>query len=275
MSRPFPIDRVRWRGGVTVSAYGRTIGVRVNRPELVPRLAAQLPCGCRPSARTAVDRLYSLYASRGRHHLYVDAEPLARWLPLAYALELLGQDARAYVAEHARRRLFVHAAVVGWKGGAIVIPGKTMSGKTTLAAAFVRAGATYYSDEYAVLDGSGRVHPYPKSLSIRDAANDTQTDCPVESLGGRAGTRPIPVVMVLVTNYRAGATWRPRRLSPGIGAMSLLANTFAARAEPARALGMLAKAVAGAAIYKSPRGEAGDMVKSVLASYDIIREVKL
>ena len=72
-----------------------------------------------------------------------------------------------YVAEWARRRIFVHAGVVGWRGRAILVPGRSFSGKTALIAAFVRAGATYYSDEYAVLDAKGRVHPYPRRLSIR------------------------------------------------------------------------------------------------------------
>jgi hypothetical protein len=29
-------------------------------------------------------------------------------------------------------------------------------------AELVRAGATYYSDEFAVLDSRGRVHPFPR-----------------------------------------------------------------------------------------------------------------
>jgi hypothetical protein len=32
------------------------------------------------------------------------------------------------------------------------------SGKTTLVSELIRAGATYYSDEYAVIDERGRVH---------------------------------------------------------------------------------------------------------------------
>jgi hypothetical protein len=42
----------------------------------------------------------------------------------------------------------------------MVLPGKSFAGKTTLVAALVRAGAEYWSDEYAVLDANGDVHPY-------------------------------------------------------------------------------------------------------------------
>ena len=72
-----------------------------------------------------------------------------------------------YVAEEARRGVFVHAGVVGWKGRALVLPGKSGAGKTTLVAELIRAGATYYSDEYAVLDERGRVHPYARPLAVR------------------------------------------------------------------------------------------------------------
>jgi len=81
--------------------------------------------------------------------------------------EAFETDLQLYVAEMAPRRLFVHAGVVGWRGQAIIIPGRTFTGKTTLVAALVKAGATYYSDEYAVLDVRGRVHPYARPLGIR------------------------------------------------------------------------------------------------------------
>ena len=51
------------------------------------------------------------------------------------------------------------AGVVGWENRAIVMPGASFAGKTTLVRAWLEAGATYYSDEFAVLDRAGRVHP--------------------------------------------------------------------------------------------------------------------
>jgi len=73
---------------------------------------------------------------------------------------LTGRVSR-YIALWARRRVFVHAGVVAWQGRAVLIPGRTLSGKSWLVRALVRAGAEYYSDEFAVLDARGRVHPYP------------------------------------------------------------------------------------------------------------------
>lgn len=51
-----------------------------------------------------------------------------------------------------------------------MVPGRTLSGKSSLVLALVKAGADYYSDEYAVFDGSGRVHPYSKPLSRRSGS---------------------------------------------------------------------------------------------------------
>src|SRR5205814_1077566 len=46
----------------------------------------------------------------------------------------LRQDIDQAVARRSPRRLFVHAGVVGWRGIAIVIPGRRATGKSTLAA---------------------------------------------------------------------------------------------------------------------------------------------
>ena len=66
--------------------------------------------------------------------------------------------------------MFVHAGVVAVDGRALLLPGGSFTGKTTLVAALLRAGAQYGSDEYAVLDEAGLVLPaYPRPLSIRNA----------------------------------------------------------------------------------------------------------
>src|SRR5262249_57961124 len=53
------------------------------------------------------------------------------------------------------------------RGLAIVVPGRSHTGKSTLVAELVRRGATYWSDEFAVLDDAGRVHPYRRPLVPR------------------------------------------------------------------------------------------------------------
>ena len=123
---------------------------------------------------------------------------------------------------------------------AILIPGRTRSGKTTLVAELVRAGATYYSDEYAVLDEDGWVHPFAKPLSIRVAAGQPQDLVDVAALGGHAGTVPLRVGAVVSTRFVTGVRWQPEPLSAGHATLHLLDNAVAARRrfpEVCRALG--------------------------------------
>lgn len=278
----YDIEHLDWTPASAVLAYGRRIGVRVNEPDLLGAIERKLPYDSKPTQAKKLDRLYSLVTSvreknvklRRAYTLFAGDKCLARSLQVGAVLDVLERDARLFVAEHARRRVFVHAGVVGWNGRAIVIPGESMSGKTSLTAEFVRAGATYYSDEFAVFDEQGRVHPYAKPLSIRGRDGYTQTDYPVQSLGGRAGTRPLSVGMVLVTAYRNGSRWRPRRISAGMGAFALLANTVAVRKQPERSLDTLRNVVNTASVLKSVRGEAGVVVDFVLGCGDLGRQLQ-
>src|SRR5260370_20995260 len=94
------------------------------------------------------------------------------------------------VAEYAPRRVFVHAGVVGWKNRAILIPGLSHSGKTTLVDQLIRAGATYYSDEYAVLDERGRVHPYARALGMRSRDSGESKKVRAEEIDALVGSKP-------------------------------------------------------------------------------------
>jgi serine kinase of HPr protein (carbohydrate metabolism regulator) len=196
--------------------------------------------------------------------LYGDHVRLARSKDQDQLFEAFESDLRLFVAELARDRVFVHAGVVGWKHRAIIIPGRSFSGKTTLVAELVKAGATYYSDEYAVLDHRGRVHPFLKPLEIREYGDTRQKKVEVNQLGGQSGTKPLPVSLVVVSRFRAEAKWRPRKLSPGKGILELLANTVSARRNPEQVFATLQQVAAKAPILKGVRGEASDIVKTIL-----------
>jgi hypothetical protein len=267
------VDRLGWAAGVSLLTYGLRIGIRVNRAEALAELPELLPPGWRSAASPVVDRLYSLRVGgsssrsgiRHYHLVYAGGTRVARTLDLEEALRLLESDLHLHVAARARRRVFVHAGVVGWRGQAILLPGRTYTGKTTLVAALVRAGATYYSDEYAVLDAGGRVHPYPRPLSHRAEENGPPSRLSVEALGGRVGRAPLPVGQVVLSEYRPGARWRPRPLSTGQAVLAVLANTVPARRRPAAAIAALQQALSGARAVRGTRGEAEEMVEAVLA----------
>lgn len=235
-------------------------------------LAEILPPGWKPATSPLVDYLYSLRigGTKGKsrvrryHLLYSDSRRVARSMDLEQVMQALESDLQITVALNAKNRLFVHAGVVGWRNQAILIPGRTFSGKSTLVEALVRAGATYYSDEFAVLDSKGRVHPYPRPLSLRE--NDARARRMVaEDIGGTLGRRSLPVGLVVVSEYKEGFAWRPRMLSPAQGMLALLANTVVARLQPEFALSTLKRAIDSVPVLKGSRGEADQAATTILS----------
>ncbi len=187
--------------------------------------------------------------------------------------EMAESQIRLTIAEFAVGKVFLHAGVIGWKNRAIVIPAQSFAGKTTLVAALIKKGAVYYSDEYAVLDSEGNVQPFPKWLSIRGITDAyTQHDCPVEALGGRAGTKTIPVGMVLIARYRAGKKipkrWNPKLLSGGRGIMEIIPHTMPLINKPREVLAVLNKLAGRAIIVRTVRGEADEFAETLLDYFD-------
>jgi len=233
-------------------------------------LASHLPPGSKYAEFSDTGRVYSLVVEEDersgklRNSVYLDGVPLARRSTPQAALRAFERDVQLYVAEMAPDRVFVHAGVVGCQGRGILLPGRSFTGKSTLVAELIRAGAEYYSDEYAVLDSAGGVYPYPRPLSIRQAESPGRMKQPVHGPDGHAGRGPLPVELVVVCKFRVGGEWRPHRLSPGCGALALLANTVSARRIPTIAMATLRQVVAGATVVASERGEASQVVESIL-----------
>jgi hypothetical protein len=263
-------------GGFCFSLLGVVAGVRVNSVEKIREVEERLPWGHRRHRICPVDRLYSFYFNRREsrpgmrlyHTLYRDTEVLARTENITQLLEEFERDLALHIAQSAPKRLVVHAGVVDWNGTAIVMPGKSFTGKTTLVKEFLRRGATYYSDEYAILDKNGRVHPYPRPLMVRDSVNGRQIKVATSKLGYRAGAKPIRIGLILVTFYRRSARWRPRSQSVTRGALGLLANSFSGRRDPAKALTFISEAVSKARVLHGVRGEAAETVQAILRGFE-------
>jgi hypothetical protein len=264
------LDRQRWAAGQSYAAYGVRFGLRASSVEAFEAAVRHLPLGWTPTPDDEVDVLYSLAVlpkTRGKNagycRLYCGSTLVARTVGLHALFVALEKHSELLTAERAQGCLFVHSGVVSWRGQAILIPGRSMAGKSTLVRALVEAGAVYYSDEYAVLDREGRVHPYPVPLSIRGRTGTAAQKIPVESLNGRVGVEPVPVGLVMVTEYRPGATWRPRTLSPGRALLCLMSNTVAARREPALALAILKQVVSASRALGGRRGEAAAVARAL------------
>jgi hypothetical protein len=265
-----------WSESLCLTTYGVRVGIRVNRKGTLDQILPYLPPGWKESHSHSVDRLYSFVSKDETHRgkrrrinsVYADENRLTDTQEMDLAIDAFESDLQLFVAETAPRKVFVHAGVVALRGRAIVIPGRSFSGKTSLVAALVKAGATYYSDEYAVLDDRGRVHHYARPLSIREDGHLKKAKrYRVEALGGRAGVKPLPVGMVVVSKYQEGARWRPRRLSGGEGALELMANTVSARRQPGAMLEAIREVVSLAPVFKGTRGEARQVVEFIFEEF--------
>ena len=265
------LDRVGWRAGTCVEAYGVRLGLRTNAPSMMDALRSCLPPGSRPGRSRVVDELFSVWVDPDARaarpsRVYVGARRRARTRDLRHALAVLESELRQSVAARSTRRTFVHAGVVGWRGRAIVVPGRSRSGKTTLVAELIRAGASYLSDEFAVLDARGRVHPFAKPLSIRGLGGcDVHVRRPsAEELGGQSAKAPLPVGLVVLAAHRPGARWEPATLTAGQAVIEMLAHTVPARLRPAESLQALERAVARAVVVKGERDEAAELAPRLL-----------
>jgi len=265
------IDRFAWTSGTCFDAYGLRFGVRSNQPSLLERLLPHLPPGWTPAPSPLVDQLFSVWVEEratppGAARLYAGTRRALRVATLGEVLTRLESEIRQGLAAGARRRTFVHAGVVGHEGRAILVPGRSRSGKTTLVAELVRAGAIYYSDEFAVLDGRGRVHPFAKPLSVRGEGGcdvHARRTLP-EELGGQSGHDPLPVGLVALASYRKGGHWQPSSLTPGQAVLELLTHTVPARLRPEASLRALERAVSRAPVLKGDRGEARELAAGLL-----------
>lgn len=174
---------------------------------------------------------------------------------LVWLLNALALDAPA-------RDVHVHAAAVSLGGQAVVIPGPSGAGKTTLALALAMAGWTYLSDEVAAIGAGGDVvSPYPRPLALEAGSwalfpgvealwppdvpalvTDLRLVLPA-SLGGGEPPAPAPPVAFVFPEVVAGASTSLAPLPRAEALERLVAATFNLRDRGREGLGALAAAV--------------------------------
>ncbi len=265
------LDRQGWAVSLAFTGYGLRIGFRANTEHALAAVLEELPPGLKRSSASEVDLLYSVTEGdsgpmNGFHRYslaHANGTQLARSPEFDSIPAEIESHLSLHLAEFARTRVFIHAGVVGWKGKAVLLPGRTHAGKSTLVTAFLRAGASYYSDEFALVDRLGRVHPYPCPIQVRNG-DETSYHIQPADLPADIGKKPLPLGLVLITQHQQGIAWRPRRITPGEGMLAVLANTVSAQRAPGRALTTIAKMLAGARLLKGLRGEADATVARLL-----------
>ena len=263
------VSQLKWNARV-FETFGLRICLRASCQSLLHAVLSRAPECIECVGWGRPNRTYSVVKSYRREDgrcspqylLYVNQHLLASAETHEELLECFESDLDLYVAANAPERLFVHAGAVGWKNQTVLIPGRSGSGKTSLVSEFLKHGATYYSDDWAVIDPNGLLHPYPRKLSIR--GNDgIRRRVEPEEFGALRG-KPSPISTILITGYTEGARWIPQSTSPGTGLLTLMANTPSARTQPKFAMTVLHSAIAIAEVYQARRGDKEETVEGIL-----------
>lgn len=254
----------------------RRFGVRLEltAPEaLIPLIAQRVPeeadelrAAPRPGHDPPEPRAYTVTeVAAGRFDVAIAGRLAATSLEQDAAVHAVQSDAKFWIAATAIDVTFVHAGVVGLGDGAILVPGASRAGKTSLVMALLERGASYFSDDFAIIDDDGRVWPFPLPLNVRSGAS--RSSVPAPSMSAHVADAAAPVAGVLTTTYRADSIFRPIATSRGMAALRLAQNAPAIQLQPARTLVRIRAAVAGTRAFEGDRGDAGTVANWLLETY--------
>jgi len=250
--------------------WGVHIALRADNRETLEAIVPFLPVEWRPgTAGQPADRVYTFRANAHRdpafgpaYDVTADGRTLERSLDFSAAVHQLAFDLEAFVTETSPRYVIVHAGVVAWGGRAIVIPGRSFSGKSTLTAALLNEGARYFSDEYALVDDEGFVHPFRRPLHLRQPTvglppPDAECWAPSED-------EALRVALVVLTHFDETTDWQPLPICHGDAVLALFANTMSAQKQSRRVLQVLDRMLESALPTRSPRGDARKTAAKVM-----------
>jgi len=239
-----PEARTAHEGGFSrgrYGAFGVAWDVQADDASIYRMLLERLPPGAAPCAGKAPERAYALrtmpatFAESGASYLLLaDGRPLVRSSEADDVADAFEDNLKWLVAERSPRKVFLRAGVVGWRDRAIVIPGGPGTGKRTLVRALVACGASYYSDDYAVLEGN-TVIPYPSRRHNWPESGNVLSHW-LDELAPKRALKPVPVGVVLFAPYRAGADFKPKLIPRGKALLEMFKHAVAAQRNPAQVL---------------------------------------
>jgi hypothetical protein len=190
----------------------------------------------------------------------------------------LDQSLHLAIAEFSPQAVFLHAGVTAWNGAAILIPGRSHAGKSTLTKSLIDAGALYYSDEFAPVLPNGLVIPYPKPLSLRSSSSSAKIfgtgEPPAQidpaSLGWQLNLPPVPVGIIAAVAYHPdNPDARPKSISKAEATTFLLDNTISMLKAPWRSLVAASQATRNALCLGGARPEASGFARELLHTLSI------
>lgn len=153
---------------------------------------------------------------------------------------------------------FLHAGAIEVDGTAVIFPGRSRWGKSTMVSSLVDQGCGYLSDEYAVISPEGSVFPLSKPIRLRLEGTDSyRHPRGVSAPGG------LSCGAVVLTRYEEGSRWSPEPLSRGNAVMGLLPAALQGRDAPQQVLEALNALVKDATCCQSSRGDGEPTLESL------------
>jgi hypothetical protein len=265
---------------LALELLGVPVRLETNDPELRARLAL---CYARSVADPRRAALLGT-VERGPHGFRVAVEaraPRYEADPTA-AVRALNHDLLQALMARCRAHYFVHAAVLVWRGHALVLPGLSRAGKSTLALALVLEGAGYLSDELLAYTSAGKAEPLPRAPKIRDecvayfpelarrfVGDGEGRFVPFEALPADVLAAPAPIGAVIVPRWDPDGSDRPTALTRGEALLALAASSLNFGAHREKSLDWLAELVGGsgvtthALVWRDPRAAARELLREL------------
>jgi hypothetical protein len=254
-----------------LSAFGVVVEITSPDREIFEQCAATLPGYWLRAGDGQADVCFDIVAphhesKRGRHFLFREnGDLLGGSINETQVRHRLARRMDYHLGAYARDCAFLHAGIVCHKGRAILLPGLSHAGKSTLTAALVRIGAQYVSDDIAVIDRAGRAYFLSRAINLREdvaEALDLPSSAHMEHL--HEGTLPVGAIMLL--NYRKNeAVLDMHPLSKGETILRLISNSMNGRHQPETVIRCCAAAVSHAICYEGLRGEAETVAPLMLS----------
>ena len=236
-------------------------------------------------ARSALMIGAATYRGEPGYFTALDGEILVRSTAPSIAFAHLLFEANQQAIERSRGLIRLHAAAVTCEGRAIALPGPMGTGKSTLAAALVRRGLGYVTDEVVAIDPvTGRVRSYakPVSLGVVPAALGPVSWVPPrgsEPFLGSAAVFPAPVLgswettspalsTIVMPRYVEGAPTLIERVGAADALSQLAAHTF--HLDEPGTLATLAGVVGNVPTFTLTSGDLNGAVEAVLSVVDAV-----
>ena len=263
---------------VAFESFGVRIALLSNDTRVVQRLHSLAPTESQPCELADAEhqvtittrdglRFTSQYELRGERADEVKGD---LWIggdaDLALALAHVEKHVGECIGLNAPDHVFLRGGSVLHRGRAIVVAGEGLAGTTTLLEALVSAGATPYSDGFAVFDSEGRALPFTRRS-------------PGTPIGGTNGTAHAAtaaaleshnVGAIVETSYMPGAAWRPERVSGGARMLALLVYAVPSEERPKDAMAGISRVLEhDPVVVRGLRGEADEVARQLLSDAEL------